>query len=157
MPAGPRSDRLESMRIAVGSDHAGFEIKDRLAQRLKEQGHEVEDLGCEGPESVDYPEYGAAVGRAVAEGRCDRGMLVCGTGVGIGMAANKVPGVRAAVVHDRFTATMSREHNDANVLCLGARVLDPDHALELAEHWLDVEFAGGRHARRVGKIDALDE
>ncbi len=144
------------MRIAVASDHAGFELKNRIAGRLKELGHEIDDLGCSGPESVDYPDYGAAVGRAVAGGACTRGILVCGTGIGIGMAANKILGIRAATVHDRFTAAMSREHNDANVLCLGARVLDPAHAVEITEHWLAAEFEGGRHGRRVNKINQLD-
>ena len=144
------------MRISVGSDHAGFAVKERIARRLTGAGHVVVDCGCHGEESVDYPDYGAAVARAVAAGDCEKGILVCGTGIGIGMAANKIPGVRAATVHDRFTAEMSRGHNDANVLCLGARVLDPKHAVELAEFWITVRFAGGRHERRVGKIDALD-
>jgi ribose 5-phosphate isomerase B len=144
------------MKIALGSDHAGFELRKRIAERLRALGHEVLDLGCESEESCDYPDYGAKVGRAVATGAAERGIAVCGTGIGIGMAAGKVPGVRAAVVHDRFTAQMSREHNDANVLALGARVLDPRHAVELAELWLTVPFAGGRHAPRVGKLNALD-
>ncbi|MHC4549694.1 MAG: ribose 5-phosphate isomerase B [Planctomycetota bacterium] len=144
------------MRIAVGSDHAGFAMKESIAQRMREQGHEVVDCGCHGETSVDYPDYGAAVAHKVSRQECERGILVCGTGIGIGMAANKIPGVRAATVHDRFTAAMSREHNDANVLCLGARVLDPRHAVELAEYWLTVSFGGGRHTGRVAKIGALD-
>ena len=119
-------------------------------------GHEVVDCGCDNEESCDYPEFGEAVGRSVSSGACDRGIAVCGTGLGIAMAANKVKGIRAAVVHDAFTARMSREHNDANVLALGARVLDPDFALELVDLWLTTDFEGGRHARRVGKIDAID-
>ncbi|HEX5136717.1 MAG TPA: ribose 5-phosphate isomerase B [Planctomycetota bacterium] len=142
------------MRIAVGSDHAGFDLKERIARRLAELGHEVVDCGTRSTESVDYPDFAAAVAREVASRTCERGVLCCGTGIGVAMAAGKVKGVRAATVHDRFTAQMSREHNDANVLCLGARVLDPRHAVELAELWITVPFAGGRHERRVKKIDA---
>ncbi len=144
------------VKIAVGADHAGFETKDAIARRLAEAGFEIVDCGAFSSDSVDYPDYAAAVARKVAEGECPRGILVCGTGIGVAMAAGKVPGVRAATVHDRFTAQMSREHNDSNVLCLGARVLDPRHAVELAEFWMSVPFAGGRHERRVRKIDALD-
>ena len=144
------------MRIAIGSDHAGFSLRRAIEQKLRSMGHEVLDCGCDNEESCDYPEFGAAVGRKVASGECDRGIVVCGTGLGIAMAANKIKGIRAAVVHDAFTARMSREHNDANVLALGARVLDPDFALELVDLWLTTDFEGGRHARRVGKIDALD-
>jgi ribose 5-phosphate isomerase B len=145
-----------TIRIAVGAHHAGFPLKAEIAQRLRELGHEVEDFGCpSGDDSVDYPDYAEAVGHAVAQGAFERGVLVCGTGIGIAMAANKVPGIRAAVVHDRFTAEMSREHNDANVLCLGARVLEPRQGAELAEYWLTIPFGGGRHTPRVKKIDAL--
>jgi ribose 5-phosphate isomerase B len=144
------------MKIAMGSDHAGFELKGRIAEQLRAAGHEVADLGTHSKESVDYPDYAAAVGRSVAAGDAERGVLVCGTGIGVCMAANKVAGVRAALVHDRYTAVMSREHNDANVLCLGARVLDADEATAIAELWLTVEFGGDRHARRVEKINALD-
>lgn len=143
------------MKVALGSDHAGFALRRSIAERLAALGHEVVDVGCESEASCDYPDYGARVGRAVASGSCERGIAVCGTGIGIAMAAGKVKGVRAAVVHNRFTARMSREHNDANVLALGARVLDPRHAVELAEYWLTVPFAGGRHAPRVAKVDAL--
>ena len=143
------------VKIALGADHAGFEVKDAIARRLASLGNEVVDCGTSSRDSVDYPDYAAAVARKVASGDCARGVLVCGTGIGVAMAAGKVPGVRAATVHDRFTAQMSREHNDSNVLCLGARVLDPRHAVELAEFWISVPFAGGRHERRVRKIDAL--
>ena len=112
------------------------------------------DCGTNSADSVDYPDYAHAVARKVARKECERGILVCGTGIGVAMSAGKVPGVRAATVHDRFTTQMSREHNDSNVLCLGARVLEPRHAIELAEFWLTVAFAGGRHERRVRKIDA---
>lgn len=144
------------MKIAVGSDHAGFEYKEAIARRLAAAGHEIVDCGCFSAESVDYPDFAAAVARKVSDAECERGILACGTGIGVAMAAGKCRGVRAATVHDRFTAQMSREHNDANVLCLGARVLEARHAVELAEYWIGVPFAGGRHARRVGKIDALD-
>jgi ribose 5-phosphate isomerase B len=142
------------VKIAVGSDHAGFELKETIARRLAELGHEVIDCGTHSADSVDYPDYAIAVARRVAGRACERGILVCGTGLGVAMAANRVKGARAAPVHDRFTAQMSREHNDANVLCLGARVLDPRHAVELSEYWLTVAFEGGRHERRVRKIDA---
>jgi len=145
------------MRIAVGSDHAGFAVKQAIAQRLRDDGHDVVDHGCSGEEAVDYPDFGAAVARSVASGDCDRGICVCGTGIGISMAANKVAGVRAATVHDMFTAEMSRQHNDANVLCLGARVIDPGHAVEVAEYWITVPFGDGRHSGRVAKINALDD
>jgi ribose 5-phosphate isomerase B len=145
------------VRIAVGSDHAGFAVKRAIAERLRRLGHEVIDHGCDGEASVDYPDFGAAVAASVAAGRAERGICVCGTGIGIAMAAGKVAGVRAATVHDRYTAEMSRQHNDANVLCLGARVLGPDQAVELAEYWLTVPFGEGRHAGRVAKINALDD
>jgi len=141
------------MKIAVGSDHSGFEVKESIARRLTELGHEIVDCGTKSTDSVDYPKYARAVARKVAGGECERGILVCGTGLGVAMAAGKVRKIRAAPVHDRYTAQMSREHNDANVLCLGARVLDPRHAVELAEYWLTVAFAGGRHERRVKDIE----
>jgi len=143
------------VKIAVGADHAGFDLKEAIARRLREMGVEVDDCGAFSKDSVDYPDYAAAVARKVGAGECPRGILVCGTGIGVAMAAGKIPGVRAATVHDRFTAQMSREHNDSNVLCLGARVLDPKHAVELATFWISVPFEGGRHERRVRKIDAL--
>ncbi len=144
------------MKIALASDHAAFQLRARLAARLKEKAHEVLDLGCPSEDSCDYPDFAAAAARAVAEGRCERAIVACGTGIGVCMAANKIPGARAALVHDRFTAQMSREHNDANILCLGARVLREEEALDLALFWLTVPFGGGRHARRVGKISDLD-
>jgi ribose 5-phosphate isomerase B len=145
------------MRISVGSDHAGFAVKQAIAQRLRELGHEVIDHGCDSEDSVDYPDFAAVVARDIAAGASERGICVCGTGIGIAMAANKVAGIRAATVHDHFTAEMSRSHNDANVLCLGARVLETDHAVELAEYWLTVPFDEGRHTGRVAKINALDD
>ena len=145
------------MRIALGADHAGYELKGLLADMLEAAGYELLDLGTTGPESVDYPDYGAAVGRAVADGRADRGVLVCGTGVGIGIAANKVPGVRAAICNDLFTAKMARAHNDANVVALGSRVVGVGVAREIVNLFLTTEHEGGRHARRVAKISSLDK
>ncbi len=140
------------MKIALGADHAGVEAKDRLASRLAEAGHEVEDCGTHGGESVDYPDYALAVARRVAAGTAERGILVCGTGIGMCIAANKVPGVRAAKCNDPAEAELCRQHNDANVLCLGARVLDPTVLDELARTFLETPFEGGRHERRVAKM-----
>ena len=142
--------------IAVGSDHAGYSLKQRLATELRALGHEVLDLGAHDADRVDYPDFGAAVGRAVAGAEADLGVCVCGSGIGIAMAANKVPGVRAAPVHDATSARLARQHNDANVLCLGERLLDPDVASEAVRAWLDAEFEGGRHVGRVAKLAELD-
>jgi ribose 5-phosphate isomerase B len=140
------------MRIAIGSDHRGFETKRRLAALLQKLGHEVVDLGPASAESVDYPDYAFEVARAVSEGRVDRGILACGTGIGMCIAANKVPGVRAAPCHDTVTAEMSRRHNDANVLCLSADMLGEELIDNMVKIWLECAFEGGRHARRVEKI-----
>ena len=142
--------------IAVGSDHAGYSLKQRLATELRTLGHEVLDLGAHDADRVDYPDFGAAVGRAVAGAEADLGVCVCGSGIGIAMAANKVPGVRAAPVHDATSARLARQHNDANVLCLGERLLDPEVASEAVRAWLDAEFEGGRHVGRVAKLAELD-
>ena len=142
--------------IAVGSDHAGYSLKQRLAAELRTLGHEVLDLGAHDADRADYPDFGAAVGRAVAGAEADLGVCVCGSGIGIAMAANKVPGVRAAPVHDATSARLARQHNDANVLCLGERLLDPDVASEAVLAWLDAEFEGGRHVGRVAKLAELD-
>ena len=145
------------MRIGIGSDHAGFATKDRLKRELEKMGHTVKDFGTHTDESCDYPDFAEAVARSVASGESERGVLLCGTGIGQSIVANKIPGVRAAVVHDEFTTRMSREHNDANILCAGARVLGADKIVELAKLWLATEFPGGRHARRVEKIKKLDQ
>ncbi len=145
------------MRIAIGSDHAGYSLKQALIPWLREKGHEVEDLGTHGTESVDYPDYAKLVAHAVAEGRADRGILICGTGIGMSMTANKVPGIRAALCTDPYMSRMSRRHNDANVLCMGGRVVGVGLAEAIVEAWLEEEFEGGRHARRVGKINATDD
>lgn len=145
------------MRIAVGSDHAGRALKDELATHLRARGHEVDDLGAHDDTSVDYPDYAGRVARQVASGQADRGLLVCGTGQGMAMAANKVPGVRAAVVSDTFSARMAMAHNDARVLCLGQRVVGPGLAVELVDAWVGTDFEGGRHERRVRGIEGLCE
>ncbi len=145
------------MRIAVGSDHAGFDLKAVVAKHLADGGHQVIDLGTDSPDvSVDYPTYGVAVGRAVIEGRADGGVCVCGTGIGISMAANKVPGVRAALVHDVTTASLARRHNDANVLCLGGRTLGPAEALDAVDTFFTATFEGGHHQPRLDELAALD-
>lgn len=144
------------MRIAVGSDHRGFQVKGKIVELLKRLQYEVVDLGTYGAESVDYPDVAVAVARKVGEGEAERGILICGTGLGMCIAANKIPGVRAAPCHDALTAEMSRRHNDLNVLCLSADMLGEKLIDHLVETWLKTEFEGGRHARRVGKITALE-
>lgn len=145
------------MRIALGSDHAGYPLKEEIKAYLEEQGISYEDFGTFGPEAVDYPDFALAVAEAVAARRCQYGILTCGTGIGVAIAANKVPGIRAALCHDTFSARASREHNDANILTLGARVIGPGLAREIVKVWLAAEFAGGRHRRRVDKIRAIEE
>jgi len=142
------------VKLAFASDHAGYDLKERLAARARELGHEVLDLGVHSHDSVDYPEYGIACGEAVVGGRAELGVVVCGSGIGIAIAANKVPGCRAALAHDHFTAEMSRRHNDANVLALGARVVGEGVALDALEKFLSTPFEGGRHAARVAKIES---
>ena len=144
------------MRIALGSDHAGFDLKSIVAVHLAERGHEVEDLGArDAMTSVDYPDFGAAVGRAVVSGSCDLGVAICGTGIGISIAANKVSGVRAALVNDVTTATLAKQHNDANVVCLGARVLGTVTALDALDAFL-AAVVEPRHQARLRKIAVLD-
>jgi ribose 5-phosphate isomerase B len=139
--------------IILGSDHAGFDLKEKVKRWLERLGVPCEDVGTHSTESVDYPDYAHRVAEAVEEGRFSRGIVVCGTGIGVSMAANRHPGVRAAVAYDEDTARLSREHNDANVLALGGRSLDHALAERILEVWLKTPFAGGRHARRVGKIE----
>jgi len=145
------------MHIAVGSDHAGLGLKKILSDHLVGLGFHVEDLGTTKPESCDYPDYAKSVGEAVSLGRADWGLLVCGTGVGMAMAANKVRGVRAAVVSDTFCASATRQHNNANVLCLGERVVGVGVAVNIVNAWLSAEFEGGRHQRRIDKITVMEE
>ena len=144
------------MRIALGADHAGFALKEHLKATLVRLGHDVEDVGAHSAEPVDYPPICAAVGHAVVGGRADRGIVLGGTGQGEQIASNKVPGVRAALCHDLYTARLSREHNDANVLAMGGRVVAPALADEIVTLWLDTAFAGGRHQRRLEQIAALE-
>ncbi len=139
--------------IIVGSDHAGFELKEKVKRHLERQGLLVEDVGTHSTESVDYPGFAHAVAAAIACGRCRRGILVCGTGIGMATAANRHPGVRAATAYDEPTARLSRAHNDANVLALGGRTLDHESALRVLDVWLATAFEGGRHARRVAAIE----
>lgn len=138
--------------IALASDHAGYELKDLLKVHLEEQGFETLDLGTNGPESVDYPDFGAAMGTAIAEGKANKGILVCGSGIGISIAANRNPAVRAALVQDSLAAKLSRQHNDANVVALGARLIGIETAYDCVEAFLNTEFEGGRHQRRVDKM-----
>lgn len=142
------------MKIAIGSDHAGFRLKEELKRHLESRGHELLDVGTSSEESVDYPDFGLAVGRAVGSGRADRGVLACGTGIGIAIAANKVRGVRAGTPSDLFATRAMREHNDANVIAFGARLTAAPLALAMVDLFLETPFAGGRHARRVAKLDA---
>ena len=140
------------MKIAIGSDHAGYQAKEELKKFLAAQGHAVEDVGAPGEQSVDYPDFAKAVAERVGGGKAERGVLVCGTGIGMCMTANKVARVRAALVTDEFTTEMSRKHNDANVFCAGARVLSVEKIRQLLGLWLATEFEGGRHAKRGEKI-----
>ena len=140
------------MKIAIGSDHRGYDAKRRIVPLLEQLGHQVEDMGPEGRDSVDYPDFAFRVAQAVSTGQVERGILICGTGIGMCIAANKVRGVRAAPCHDSITAEMSRRHNDANVLCLSADLLGEELIGRIVRLWLETDFEGGRHARRVEKI-----
>ena len=145
------------MKIAIGSDHGGLALKEAIKPFLIEQGHEVVDFGTGTTDSCDYPIYGQRVGEAVSFGDCDRGIAICGTGLGISMAVNKVPGIRGALCTNEFMAEMSREHNDANVLVLGARVLGEGLAMRIVKIWLETEFGGDRHQRRIDGITAIEK
>jgi ribose 5-phosphate isomerase B len=146
------------MRIAIAGDHAGFEMKGDLAEILRGQGHDVLDLGTHSTAAVDYPDCAQSVADALTGGRADRGILVCGSGAGVSIAANKIPGIRAAVVHDTYTAHQAVEHDDMNVLCLGARVIGPALAQELIATFLEARFSGEeRHQRRLNKILAMEQ
>ena len=145
------------MLIAIGSDHGGFRLKEEIKNFLTEMGIEYRDFGTYSTESVDYPDISRNVATAVAAGECQRGIIICGTGIGVSIAANKIKGIRAALCHDVFSAQMSREHNDANILTLGERVIGPGLAKAIVEKWVTTEFAGGRHGKRVCMISALEE
>ena len=144
------------MKIAVGSDHRGFQTKDRLKNQLINQGHDVSDCGAETEASTDYPDFAIPVCLKVARGEVERGILLCGTGIGMTMTANKIGGIRAALCHDELTAEMSRRHNDANVLCLPADLLGEELIRRMVDVWLTTPFEGGRHARRIAKVMAAE-
>ncbi len=151
------ADKLR-LKIAIGSDHAGYPLKEELAGFLRDDGYEIVDFGAHSIESVDYPDIAATVARAVASGEFDRGILICGTGVGVTITANKIKGIRAVVTSDTYSAAMSRKHNNANVLGMGARVVGAGLACDIAKTFLNTDFeSGSRHERRVDKINALDE
>jgi len=145
------------MKIVIGSDHAGLELKEEIKSLLETGGYEITDVGTNSPASVDYPDFGFEAARLVASGAVDRGILVCGTGIGMSIAANKVKGIRAALIHDLYTAIQSRKHNDANVLVLGGRVTGRGLAEEIVKVWLSTEFEGGRHLGRIKKIEAFEK
>ncbi len=146
------------MKLAIGCDHGGFELKEEILKFLNTIDNiAVSDFGPRGKESVDYPDFAQKVSEAVSNGSMDRGILICGTGIGMSIVANRYPNVRAALCHDHFTAQMSREHNDANILVLGERVIGKGVAMEIVKTWLDTKFAGGRHQRRLDKIRQLEQ
>lgn len=146
------------MKLAIGCDHGGWELKQEILAFLKNIANiQVADFGPAGKDSVDYPDFGAKVSEAVSKGTMDRGILICGTGIGMSIVANRFPGVRAALCHDHFTAQMSREHNDANVLVMGERVIGKGVAMEIVKTWLDTGFAGGRHQKRLDKITSIEK
>lgn len=145
------------MKIVIASDHAGVDLKDKILKLLKELHHEVADFGVHNRDSADYPDYGIPVAEAVSEGKAERGILICGTGIGMSIVANKFPRVRAALCYDPFTAKISRLHNDANILVLGERVLEDKRALEMVKLWLSTGFDGGRHERRLKKIEEIEQ
>ncbi len=145
------------MKIAIGSDHRGFQLKTKLAVTLEEAGHEVVDLGTDSGDSVDYTDFGSAVSAMVSKQEADRGILICGTGIGMAITANKYPGVRATTCSDELTAEMCRRHNDVNVLCLSGDMLGERPIDSMINRWLETEFEGGRHARRLGKISDIEK
>lgn len=145
------------MKIAIGSDHGGFNLKKTIIEYLEENNIEYRDFGCYSEESVDYPDFARLVAEAVSRGEFDSGILICGTGIGVSIAANKVKGIRAALCNDCFSARMAREHNDANILAMGERVIGKGLALEIIKTWLESKFQGGRHQRRIDKIMQLEK
>ena len=144
------------MKIAIASDHGGFDLKEQVKVWLQEMGHEVEDFGCHSTDSCDYPDFGAAAARAVASGQCERGIVICTTGIGISITANKVKGIRCALCSEPWSAEMTRRHNNANMLAMGAGAVGPLLARRIVETFLTTEFEGGRHQRRVDKITAVE-
>jgi len=144
---------VKKLKIAIGADHGGFELKEKIALMLKSQGYEIEDFGTFNSDSCDYPPIAKKVAKEVASGNFARGILICGTGIGMSITANKIKGIRASLCHDKFSAQMSRAHNDANVLCMGQRVIKEDLALEILNIWLNTDFEGGRHKKRIDIIE----
>ncbi len=144
------------MKIAIGSDHGGFRLKETVKTYLQENGYEVEDLGCFSEESVDYPDFALKVAEKVASSEFDKGILMCGTGIGISISANKVKGIRAALCHDHLTASLAARHNNANILCMGGRTTGPETAKDIVDAWLNASFEGGRHSRRLAKIMEME-
>ncbi|GAA0320044.1 ribose 5-phosphate isomerase B [Bacillus carboniphilus] len=145
------------MKVAIASDHGGINIREEIKALLTELGIEFQDFGCECETSVDYPDYALPVAEKVASGEFDRGILICGTGIGMSISANKVKGIRCALVHDVFSAKATRGHNDSNMLAMGERVIGPGLAREIAKTWLTTEYEGGRHANRIGKISEYEQ
>jgi ribose 5-phosphate isomerase B len=145
------------MKIAVACDHGGYKLKQAVIQELKNMGHEVEDYGTYNEESCDYPDYAAKAAKAVASGECEKGVVICGTGIGVSITANKVKGIRCALCHDVYSAKKTRQHNDANMLAMGARVIGEGLALEIVDAFFTSEFEGGRHVRRIEKMMALEK
>jgi ribose 5-phosphate isomerase B len=143
------------MKIAIGSDHAAYELKEAIKEKLIGEGHEVIDVGCDSTESVDYPKYGHAVGRTVASGEAERGIAVCGSGIGISIACNKVPGIRAALCTSVEMAEMCRRHNNANVVCMGARMISRELAFDIIDTWMTTDFEAGKHLRRINEIEDI--
>ena len=144
------------MKLVIGSDHAAYEMKEAIKKKLTDEGNEVIDVGCDSTESVDYPKYGHAVGRMVASGEAERGIAVCGSGIGISIACNKVPGIRAALCTSVEMAEMCRRHNNANVVCMGGRMISQELAFDIVDKWLTTEFEGGKHLRRINELEDLD-
>ena len=144
------------MKIAIGCDHAAYSFKEEIKNYLAEKGHEVVDKGCYSPERADYPDHGIAVGEAVANGECERGVVICGSGIGISIAANKVAGVRCALCSEPLSARLSRNHNDANVLAMGARLIGLEMGKAIVDAWFEAEFEGGRHIGRIEKISTYE-
>ena len=143
------------MKLVVGSDHAAYELKEAIKEKLISEGHEVIDVGCDSTESVDYPKYGHAVGRAVASGEAERGIAVCDSGIGISIACNKVPGIRAALCTSVEMAEMCRRHNNANVVCMGARMISQELAFDIIDTWMTTDFEAGKHLRRINEIEDI--
>lgn len=144
------------MKIALGCDHAAFELKEAVKAKMESEGHTVIDVGTDSNESVDYPKFGHAVGRTVASGEAERGIALCGSGIGISIACNKVPGIRAALCTSVEMAEMCRRHNNANVVCMGARMISQELAFDIIDTWMNTEFEGGKHLRRINEIEDLD-